>query len=97
MNKPTIATTPFLGIYFLFPFFFLPFPSQVYMAREITTGEIVALKKIRMDNEKEGVFSFLYLSCYFHLLQASTTWQFQLRNSCLSRKTNYVHYAGKWS
>ncbi|XP_058185129.1 cyclin-dependent kinase C-1-like [Rhododendron vialii] len=28
--------------------------GQVYMAREITTGEIVALKKIRMDNEKEG-------------------------------------------
>ena len=28
---------------------------QVFMAREIETGEIVALKKIRMDNEKEGV------------------------------------------
>ncbi|CAK7340348.1 unnamed protein product [Dovyalis caffra] len=27
---------------------------QVYMAREIMTGEIVALKKIRMDNEREG-------------------------------------------
>ena len=25
------------------------------MAREIATGEIVALKKIRMDNEREGV------------------------------------------
>lgn len=53
-----------LGFIFCF-LIFLPFPSQVYMAREITTGEIVALKKIRMDNEKEGVFSFLYLSCYF--------------------------------
>lgn len=31
------------------------FCSQVYMAREIKTGEIVALKKIRMDNEREGV------------------------------------------
>lgn len=31
--------------------------SMVYMAREIRTGEIVALKKIRMDNEKEGVSS----------------------------------------
>jgi len=30
--------------------------SQVYMAREIKTGEIVALKKIRMDNEREGVY-----------------------------------------
>ncbi|MFS7897126.1 putative protein-serine/threonine kinase CMGC-CDK-CRK7-CDK9 family [Helianthus anomalus] len=30
------------------------FFSQVYMAREIRTGEIVALKKIRMDNEREG-------------------------------------------
>ncbi|XP_058772984.1 cyclin-dependent kinase C-2-like [Vicia villosa] len=28
--------------------------GQVYMAREIQTREIVALKKIRMDNEKEG-------------------------------------------
>ncbi|XP_073044626.1 cyclin-dependent kinase C-1-like isoform X2 [Primulina eburnea] len=28
--------------------------GQVYMAREKDTGEIVALKKIRMDNEKEG-------------------------------------------
>lgn len=34
-------------------------PSQVYMARDIKTGEIVALKKIRMDNEKEGVLLFL--------------------------------------
>lgn len=25
------------------------------MARETKTGEIVALKKIRMDNEREGV------------------------------------------
>lgn len=33
-------------------------PSQVYMARDIKTGEIVALKKIRMDNEKEGVLLF---------------------------------------
>uniref|UniRef100_A0A2P2L0L1 Cyclin-dependent kinase C-2-like n=1 Tax=Rhizophora mucronata TaxID=61149 RepID=A0A2P2L0L1_RHIMU len=31
--------------------------GQVYMAREIKTGEIVALKKIRMDNEREGVIS----------------------------------------
>ncbi|KAI3706097.1 hypothetical protein L1987_76352 [Smallanthus sonchifolius] len=28
--------------------------GQVYMAKELKTGEIVALKKIRMDNEKEG-------------------------------------------
>lgn len=28
--------------------------GQVYMAREKDTGEIVALKKVRMDNEKEG-------------------------------------------
>ncbi|KAG8373372.1 hypothetical protein BUALT_Bualt11G0017400 [Buddleja alternifolia] len=28
--------------------------GQVYMARDKKTGEIVALKKIRMDNEKEG-------------------------------------------
>nr|KYP73202.1 Cyclin-dependent kinase C-2 [Cajanus cajan] len=28
--------------------------GQVYMAKEIETGEVVALKKIRMDNEREG-------------------------------------------
>ncbi|CAE6094012.1 unnamed protein product [Arabidopsis arenosa] len=28
--------------------------GQVYKAKEIKTGEIVALKKIRMDNEREG-------------------------------------------
>ena len=27
---------------------------QVYMAKSRETGEIVALKKVRMDNEKEG-------------------------------------------
>ena len=32
---------------------------QVYMAKDIKTGEIVALKKIRMDNEKEGVLIML--------------------------------------
>jgi hypothetical protein len=33
------------------------------MAREIKTGEIVALKKIRMDNEREGV-TFCFLFCF---------------------------------
>ncbi|XP_048501878.1 cyclin-dependent kinase C-1 isoform X2 [Beta vulgaris subsp. vulgaris] len=28
--------------------------GQVYMAKEVTTGEIVALKRIRTENEKEG-------------------------------------------
>ncbi|GAB2277131.1 Cyclin-dependent kinase C-2 [Dionaea muscipula] len=28
--------------------------GQVYMAKETETGEVVALKKIRMDNEREG-------------------------------------------
>lgn len=31
---------------------------QVYMAKETGTNEIVALKKIRMDNEREGVSYF---------------------------------------
>jgi hypothetical protein len=31
---------------------------QVYMAKETGTNEIVALKKIRMDNEREGVSCF---------------------------------------
>ncbi len=34
------------------------FCRQVYMAKEKATGEIVALKKVRMDNEKEGVHEF---------------------------------------
>eukprot|EP00793_Prasinoderma_coloniale_P000668 PRCOL_00003818-RA len=29
--------------------------GMVYMARDKETGEIVALKKVRMDKEKEGV------------------------------------------
>lgn len=32
--------------------------GKVYKARNIETREIVALKKIRMDNEKEGVRFF---------------------------------------
>ncbi|KAK4489161.1 hypothetical protein RD792_004955 [Penstemon davidsonii] len=48
--------------------------GQVYMAREKETGEIVALKKIRMDNEKEGLLlagssnfspSNVYQGCFF--------------------------------
>lgn len=27
---------------------------QVFSAKELATGEVVALKKVRMDNEKEG-------------------------------------------
>jgi hypothetical protein len=34
------------------------FARQVYMAKEIATGDIVALKKVRMDNEREGVCLF---------------------------------------
>ena len=41
--------------------------SQVYMARELKTGEIVALKKIRMDNEREGV-CFLFTLSFYHLI-----------------------------
>lgn len=40
--------------------------SQVYMAREIKTGEIVALKRIRMENEREGVLLLLLL--FFSLM-----------------------------
>lgn len=40
---------------------------QVFMAKEIKTGEIVALKKIRMDNEKEGVLSILVNFSYINL------------------------------
>jgi len=34
------------------------------MAREIKTGEIVALKKIRMDNEREGVYLWPRCRCF---------------------------------
>ena len=40
------------------------------MAREIATGEVVALKKVRMDNEKEGVWwnsSFVYCTIAFQI------------------------------
>lgn len=59
--------------------FYFGFFSQVFMAKEIQTGEIVALKKIRMDNEKEGV-SFIYVKytkgvqlqvCFTYLLALS--------------------------
>ena len=33
---------------------------QVFMAKEKETKEIVALKKIRMDNEREGVCLFCF-------------------------------------
>ena len=36
-------------------FFVLIAARQVFMAKEMETKEIVALKKIRMDNEREGV------------------------------------------
>ena len=32
---------------------------EVYKARDRETGKLVALKKVRMENEKEGVSSFL--------------------------------------
>jgi hypothetical protein len=43
------------------------------MAREIKTGEIVALKKIRMDNEREGVTFCFFL---FHTLVYVTLFLF---------------------
>jgi len=39
------------------------------MAKEIKTGEIVALKKIRMDNEREGVSYIWTTSTSFDKLQ----------------------------
>ena len=58
----------FLGVWFFPPW--ITFFMQVYMAREKATGEIVALKKVRMDNEKEGVrrqclpLSFPFSICF---------------------------------
>lgn len=34
--------------------------SEVWMAKHRENAEIVALKKIRMENEKEGVWSFIF-------------------------------------
>jgi hypothetical protein len=50
------------------------------MAREIRTGEIVALKKIRMDNEKEGV-NFFFPVYYVFLFMADS--QQRLRKQLL--------------
>lgn len=47
-----------MGVYkYLYLSFYLPHNAfrQVYQARNKINGEIVALKKVRMDNEKEGV------------------------------------------
>lgn len=47
----------------------------MYKAKEIQTGEVVALKKIRMENEKEGVCtqetSELYLLSILIYLETS--------------------------
>lgn len=44
------------------------------MAREIETGEIVALKKIRMDNEREGVcFSAWFFDAFDYCFWSVTT------------------------
>lgn len=43
------------------------------MAKEVMTGEVVALKKIKTEHSKEGVYSCLFLfSCneLFHLQTA---------------------------
>lgn len=53
------------SLYALFDWFAPISPSQVYMARDLKTGEIVALKKIRMDNEKEGVSDNIYIYIFF--------------------------------
>lgn len=45
----------FIWLYVLHVLILVFSDRQVFMAREKRTGEIVALKKIRMDNEKEGV------------------------------------------
>lgn len=81
---------------FFVSLYLLPFPSQVYMAREITTGEIVALKKIRMDNEKEGVFSFIYYVAFirYRLLLYDS---FNYVTVAVVEGQIMHHYAGKWS
>lgn len=57
------------------------------MAREIRTGEIVALKKIRMDNEKEGV-GFLFI--YHLLLFMAPIGQQRLTGSCFQNTFSCV-------
>lgn len=44
------------------------------MAKEIETGEIVALKKIRMENEKDGVC--IQATCHLFLLSKKYTSNF---------------------
>ena len=65
----------FMGIFNILIFFVdFAFFSQVFMAKEIQTGEIVALKKIRMDNEKEGVNCFCVNIGTFCYMFAFTTY-----------------------
>jgi serine/threonine protein kinase len=49
--------------------------SKVYKARNKETGELVALKRVRMDNEKEGVreSDWLLRGCDLFVLQFPIT------------------------
>jgi cyclin-dependent kinase 12/13 len=51
--------------------------GQVYLAKDKETGERVALKKIRMDNEKEGVHKVSHLKLLLVFIH-STSISFQL-------------------
>lgn len=46
--------------------------SQVFKARDKRTGEMVALKKVKMDNEKEGVWYALIIHTTYRF------WQFPI-------------------
>lgn len=96
-GEHTIATTPFIGIYFLFPYIFYLSPVKCTWLEKLQRGKLLLWKRYAWTMKKKGYFHFFIYHVTFHLLQASTTWPFQLCNSCFSRKTNYVHYAGKWS
>ena len=44
--------------------FFFSFYSEVWKAKDRTSGKYVALKKVLMENEKEGVYILIiYLKC----------------------------------
>ena len=62
--------------------------SQVYKAKEKDSGDIVALKCIKMDNEREGVMHSLSLS--FANAFVVTLWSLVVSDHCDPRGEDFA-------
>lgn len=63
MNKNYFRNLACLQVVYKLNSLYLHF-REVFKARDRRTGKVVALKKILMENEKEGVSIFLLLKIY---------------------------------